>query len=87
VIFQALETSSASLTSAASAISLAPTASKYQFPQKIPDPDDLIITGTKRTNTGHFFVGWIINNPIFHKYMAPFLTEAVEAKRGQKSFK
>ena len=34
VIFQALETSPASLTSAASAISLASTASKAQFPQK-----------------------------------------------------
>ena len=34
VIFQALETSPASLTSAASATSLASTASKAQFPQK-----------------------------------------------------
>jgi hypothetical protein len=66
VIFQALKTSSASLTSAASAISLASTASKCQFPQKNPDPDDLIITGTKITNTGHFLVEWIIKSPIFH---------------------
>ena len=34
VIFQALETSPASLTSVASATSLASTASKAQFPQK-----------------------------------------------------
>ena len=34
VIFQALETSSASLTSSASATSLASTAFKAQFPQK-----------------------------------------------------
>jgi hypothetical protein len=66
VIFQALETSVASLTSAASAISLAPTASKCQFPQKIPNPDDMIITVTKITNTGHFFVEWIIKNSIFY---------------------
>ena len=54
VIFQALETFSASLTSAASATSAASTASKCQFPQKKSDPDDLIITGTKITNTDHF---------------------------------
>ena len=57
VIFQALETSTASLTSVASAASatlLASTASKAQFPQKLPDPYGLIITGTKITNTGNF---------------------------------
>jgi hypothetical protein len=43
VIFQGLETSAASLTSVASAASLASTAI---FPQKRPDPDGL-------TNTGH----------------------------------
>ena len=53
VIFQALETSSASLNSAASATSAAPTASKWQFPQKKSDPDCLIIIDTKITNTGH----------------------------------
>ena len=54
VIFQALETSAASLTSAASATLLASTASKAQFPQKLPDPYGLIITRTKITNTGNF---------------------------------
>ena len=36
------------------------------FLKKNPDPDDLIITGTKITNTGHFLVEWIIKSPIFH---------------------
>jgi hypothetical protein len=54
VIFQALEISPASLTSAASATSLASTASKSQFLQKTFDPDGLIITGTKTTITGNF---------------------------------
>ena len=58
VIFQALENSPASLTSAASATSLASTASKAQFPKKLLDPDGLIITGTKITNTGHFLWNW-----------------------------
>ena len=53
--FQALETSAASLTSAASETSLASTASKAQFPpKKLPDPNVLIITCTKITNTGNF---------------------------------
>ena len=54
VIFQALETSSASLTSAASATSAASTASKWQFPQKKSDPDCLIIIDIKISNTGYF---------------------------------
>ena len=54
VIFQALETSPASLTSAAYATSLASTASIIKFPQKPPDPDGLIITGTKITITDNF---------------------------------
>jgi hypothetical protein len=42
------------LTSAASATSLAKTASKALFHQKKhPNPNDLIITDTKTTNTGH----------------------------------
>ena len=51
VVFQALETSPASLTSAASATSLASTASKAQFPQK----------------TSWSWLEWIIKNPIFTK--------------------
>ena len=51
VILQALETLAASLTSAVTLTSLASTA---LFPQKTPDPDVLIITGTKMTNVGHF---------------------------------
>ena len=54
VIFQAIQTSAASLTSAASAASLASTASTALFPQNLLGPDGLIITGTKITNTGHF---------------------------------
>jgi hypothetical protein len=43
------------LTSAASATSLASTASKAHFFQKkTPDPDGLTITGSKITNTGNF---------------------------------
>ena len=47
VIFQAQETSPASLTSAASTNSLASTASKASFPQKTYCSDGLIITGTE----------------------------------------
>ena len=54
VIFQALETSPASLTSVVSATSLASTASKAQFPKKNPYPNGLIITGTEITITGIF---------------------------------
>ena len=51
VIFQALETSSAELTSLASATSVASTAFKCQFPQK---EFWSWWSGTKITNTGHF---------------------------------
>ena len=54
VIFQALETFVTSLTLEAPVTSLASTASTALFPQKTPDPDGLIITGTKMTNVGHF---------------------------------
>ena len=54
VIFQALETASALLTSVASATSLASTAYKAQLPKKLLDPDGLIITGTKITIAGNF---------------------------------
>ena len=54
VIFEPLETSAASLTSADSATSLASTASTALYPQFFPHPDDWIIPGTKMTNTGPF---------------------------------
>ena len=79
VIFWALKTSAASLTSAASATSLSSIAYKCQFPQKNSDPDGLIITGTKITNTDHFL--WNGSHKIQFSliYMALFLTEAIEA--------
>ena len=54
VIFQSLETSSALLTSVASATPLASTAYKAHLPKKLLDPDGLIITGTKITIAGNF---------------------------------
>ena len=63
VIFQALETSAASLTSVSSATSLASTASTALFSQKkLPDPDCLIILATKMTNTGPLL--WIGSSKI-----------------------
>ena len=55
VIFQTLETLSAFMTSSASAASLASTASTVIFSQNLPDPDGLIILGTKPTNTSTFW--------------------------------
>ena len=75
VIFQALQTSAASLTSGASAASLASTASTAIFPQK---------TSWYRWFDHHwhqndpywsFFVEWIINNQIFYLYMVPLSFE------------
>ena len=67
MIFQALQTSAALLTTAASAASWASTASTALFRKKnLPDPDGLIITDNKITNTGHFLVDRIIKNPIFY---------------------
>jgi hypothetical protein len=54
VIFLASDTYAASLTSAASETSMASMTSKAPFPQKLPDFDDFIPTGTKMTNTGPF---------------------------------
>ena len=80
VIFQALETFAASLTLAAPVTSLASTASTALFPQKHPDPDGLIITGTKMTSVGHFFWNGSSKIQFFtDNYMVPFLMEAVEA--------
>ena len=87
VIFQALETSSSSWTSAAFAASAASTASKGQFSQEkvwswLSDHH-----WHQNNQYWSFFVEWIAKNPIFHWYMALFLTEAVEAVWGQNFFK
>ena len=84
VIFQALETSSSSWTSAAFAASAASTASKGQSSQEkvwswLSDHH-----WHQNNQYWSFFVEWIAKNPIFHWYMALFLTEAVEAVWGQK---
>ena len=80
MIFQALETSPASLTSVASTTSLASTASKCQFPQKKSDANGLIITVTKITNTGHFLWNGLPKIQFLsNMYMGLFLTEAIEA--------
>ena len=49
------------------------------FLKKHPDPDGLIITGTKMTNVGNFLWNGSSKNSIFHEHMVPFLMEAVEA--------
>ena len=87
VIFQALETSSSSWTSAAFAASAASTASKGQFSQEkvwswLSDHH-----WHQNNQYWSFFVEWIAKNPIFHWYMALFLTEVVEAVWGQIFFK
>ena len=46
----------------------------------LPDPDGLIITGTKITNTGKFL--WNGSSKIqFFPNMVPFLMEAVETSK------
>jgi hypothetical protein len=54
VIFLASDKYAASLTLAALETSMASMTSKAPFPQKLPDFDDFIPTGTKMTNTGPF---------------------------------
>ena len=66
VIFQALETSPASLTSAASATSAASTASKCQFPQKRFWSWWSDHHWHQNNQYWSFFVEWITKNPIFH---------------------
>ena len=66
VIFQALETSSASLTSAASATSAASTASKCQFPQKRFWSWGSDHHWHQNNQYWSFFVEWITKNQIFH---------------------
>ena len=82
VIFQALETTAASLTSAASvasATSLASTASTALFYQKTSWSQWFDHQWHQNDQYWPFFVEWFIKNLNFHWYMAPFLSEAVEA--------
>ena len=79
VIFRALETSTAPLTSAASATSLASTASTALFPQKTSWYWLFDYQWHQNDQYRSFFVEWIIKNTIFHWYMVLFLLEAVEA--------
>ena len=81
VIFWALETSAVSLTTAASATSLASTASKALFPQKTSWSWWFDHQWHQNDQYWSFFVEWIIKNSIFYWYMVPFLSEAVEASR------
>ena len=54
VIFQALETTAASLTSAPLQPHLPQQPLQLYFLKKLPDPDGLIINGIKMTSIGHF---------------------------------
>ena len=79
VIFQALETSAASLTSVSSATLLASTAFTALFSQK---PSWFwLFDHPCHQNDQHrsLVVDWILKNPIFYWYLVPFLSEAVEA--------
>ena len=73
VIFQALKTSPASLTSVASATSLTSTA---QFPQKTSWSWWSDHPQHQNHQYWSIFVEWIIKNPIFHWYWVPSLSEA-----------
>ena len=79
VIFQALKTTAPSLTSAASATSLASTASTALFSQKTSWSQWFDHQWHQNDQYWSFFVEWFIKNLNFHWYMAPFLSEAVEA--------
>ena len=50
------------------------------FIKKLPNSDGSIIPGTKMTNWS-LFVEWIIKKQIFHWYLIPFLSEAVEVSQ------
>ena len=80
VIFQALQTSAASLTSVASATSLASTASTAIFPQKTSWSWWFCHHWHQNDKYWSFFVEWIIKNPIFTNIWYLFLLEAVEAR-------
>ena len=79
VIFQALQTYAATLTSETSAASLASTVSTAIFPQKHPGTVDLIITGTKMTHTDNFLYNESSKIQFFTEIWYLFLSEAVEA--------
>ena len=76
VIFQALETSPASLNSAASATSLATTASKAQFYQKKKNFLVLMVWSSLATKWPILviFLEWMIKNTIFHWYLVSSLS-------------
>ena len=79
VIFQALETSAASLTSVSSATSMASTASTSLFSQKTSWSWLFDHPCHQNDQYRSLVVDWILKNPIFHWYLVPFLSEAVEA--------
>ena len=79
VICQALETSPASLTLAASTTSLASTASKAQFSQRTSWTWWVDHPWHQNDQYWSFFVEWIMKNPIFHWHLVSSLSEAVEA--------
>ena len=76
VILQALETTAASLTSVASATSLASTASTALFSQKTSWSQWF---DHQNDQYWSFFLEWFFKNLNFHRCMAPFLSEVVEA--------
>ena len=79
MIFQALETSAASLTLVSSATSLASTASTALFSQKTSDPDSFYNPCHQNNQHRSLVVDWILKSPVFYWYLVPFLLEAVEA--------
>ena len=87
VILQALETSPASLTSVASATSLASTASKAQFPQKTSWSWWSDHHWHQNNPYWQFFCGMDHQKSNFSLIYGTFLSEAIEAEWGQKSFK
>jgi hypothetical protein len=64
--FPSLKTSAASIASTASTTSVASMTFTASFHQKYTAPDGWIPPGNQITNTGLFFVEWIIKNPNFH---------------------
>ena len=78
-IFQALETSAVSLTSAASATSLVSTASTALFPQITSWFWWFYCQWHQNDQYQSYFVEWIFKNPNFHWYMVNFMLDAVEA--------
>ena len=75
--FSGLKTSAASMTSVTSTASMASMTSTASFFQKITHPEDLIIPGTKMTDSGPFLDH---QKSFFLLILASFLwEEAVEA--------